>query len=1136
MFIGPMIAGAGRIAAGAGRLAGRGARGLKNNAQQRYNQWREGRADRQAEQEQAQQGGPSGREIGAVAAGGAAGGLMGGLASRASSAKEHVSKHGALIFVLLAWALFGFDVAFDYKGFNIISIDSAYEIVNFVLSLAYVIFAWALFYYFVSRERSFKALVWSTIALIVFIFSTAVAVRHQPLAIIHIVYILVFWFFFIRPREEYGPRAYMLLILLLVMDLYLYSFLNIFSEEAAKIVEGIPILFFLTLSFVYQQTQNFWALVSMGLALLFYLIVGGPALGEKLGLAGIFAETPEIPSPGEVWNRLVKKPIARLSEGIGGWVRGRIQYAITGKVEENQYEPLGVYFEDVRTTQPVFYIDRGKGEKNDSFEEVIIFGTVKAKTLDDPIYLKMGCFVEKNNEKRFAEKIDPNKRFPVFALEEKDFACTFTEEQLRKEYLKEGSNTVKASADFNFETLAYLKSYFINRERLMAMIREEIDPFTEFGIPDKEPKAIYTNGPAEIGVKMSSPLTGVSGSYIAFPRLSLSIQNRIGWEGKITSLRELVLLFPEGIELKVLKDDPFKEGVERDCNFDFEQYDNAACKTSCEKLMYNDCTEVCSGYKNQNEKESCNRFCMEKSTECKDQCQFLFLGEGGKEEYVGYALAQNEIKRLQESSDDDEGRFKFFTCRIEPSMDILENTPITTKFFRVKARYNYSLEKPVSVKIREAPKLEDEGIAIGKAIEFASEFNKKVFGEAERNGIDPALALAFAAKESAFTHCCKEAGKNGIGTCEKVDSQSCDLNRLLSSNNNYGIMQLNKGHCAFFKPEIVCDQYARIGDLAGLGCSEDYKQDEFDQKSADWVEECALYEQANCDGKDATDVDCNIKIGLTYLKKLYGDNVGKKKTWVCDTNNVKEFSSWDLALRLYNRWICNGAELNYVGDVNQIRQTILGQRSLEQFEKLSKPSTSIQASIADKSVKEPKDLKFAKNGKESTIALEWTLSEDDGKSENDVIGYLIFKDDMYLRFIQKGENKFIDKTDTTKKYKYKVEVQDKNGNANSIEKDFEDKKATPPTNLKASAEANAIRLSWDLSADDGGGEFDVVRYDVYRKGENTDYIKIKDMGSGGSEIVDDTAGVSGDFKYFYYVEAIDNAGNKGKSEEVGVLK
>ena len=124
----------------------------------------------------------------------------------------------------------------------------------------------------------------------------------------------------------------------------------------------------------------------------------------------------------------------------------------------------------------------------------------------------------------------------------------YNEYNKKNEILKSGSNTIKAFADFNFETLAFLKVYFMNRERQRAMVRQGLDPFEEFTIEDKNPIAVYTNGPAKIEMGTNNPLVSVSKDYIVEPSLDIRIDNREGWQGEIKRLKELVMFLPEGVD------------------------------------------------------------------------------------------------------------------------------------------------------------------------------------------------------------------------------------------------------------------------------------------------------------------------------------------------------------------------------------------------------------------------------------------------------------------------------------------------------------------------------------------------------------------------------------------------------------
>ena len=202
------------------------------------------------------------------------------------------------------------------------------------------------------------------------------------------------------------------------------------------------------------------------------------------------------------------------------------------------------------------------------------------------------------------------------------------------------------------------------------MIREGLDIFKEFDIKDKNPVTVYTNGPVAVRMGTSSSLVGVSSDTgsIANPRFTIEIENRPEWEGKITGLNELVLLVPNGVELKffeeddegdVVKDEGGNDIAVSPCNREFEKYEDV-------------CKDLCDG-----------------DDECKKDCDLS---------YVGYKLAQNEADKFK---DEDDERFKRFNCKITPDMAVLEDTPLTTKYFRVKVKYDYRVEEPITVRVDE---------------------------------------------------------------------------------------------------------------------------------------------------------------------------------------------------------------------------------------------------------------------------------------------------------------------------------------------------------------------------------------------------------------------------------------------------
>jgi len=105
------------------------------------------------------------------------------------------------------------------------------------------------------------------------------------------------------------------------------------------------------------------------------------------------------------------------------------------------------------------------------------------------------------------------------------------------------------NAEFNFETMAYLKLYFINKETLRSFKRDNIDVFDFYDINHINPVAIYTNGPIGIGMGIKKELPiGVYTDKENIPfSLGITIQN--DWDGIIKDVTELNVYVHDSIEL-----------------------------------------------------------------------------------------------------------------------------------------------------------------------------------------------------------------------------------------------------------------------------------------------------------------------------------------------------------------------------------------------------------------------------------------------------------------------------------------------------------------------------------------------------------------------------------------------------------
>ena len=720
MFIGPLIGAAGRGIAGAGRLAGSGAKwGIDPIKNHPVSQW--------VANHPIVQGAANNRIINnpATRLGAGAVGLMGGLAlagvrgsHRAASklGEEEIGKKPALILIFPILL-----TIFDYfSGVNGIVLDSMFRggagILNIVWSIvtsaAYV--SAVIIYWIVKKPKSRGEFVFPAV-LFLLGFLILIFGNGSRWVFIHSVFAFITFMYLLDGFNADIKGVHWAFLVILFFDIFGLATINelypgsiLDSGNENEILSGKLISDF----FLNRLLFPFW--------FFFYLFQIKPGKAKSIiasalvvfytgfTLTSIITPQEVLPEGGlgaqqKAAKNAVVKAFDTWRDTISSWLTERIQYAVTGKVEQNEFEPLGVYLQDVQSADPRYYED----------ENVIVWGTVTARTLDDPINIEVGCFVKKDDEKIRADKMDPNKKFTVFALEEQDFACTFTKEYNKEnKILEPGRNTIKAFADFNFETLAFLKVYFINRERQRAMVRQGLDPFEEFAIEDRNPIAVYTNGPAKIEMGTNNPLVSVSEDYIIEPSLDIRIDNREGWQGEIKKLKEFVLFLPDGINfdpqqscgsmkfldynLSVCGDNEYSEfnnccmGGDGNCT---------ACTQSCQNFVVDECKDVCKGFENEGEKQRCNSDCDERGDVCKQSCTSFFV-EGGQL-YNGYALDTEDIKYRNEETDFEKG--KLFRCRFRPTESVLGVSPFTTKSFRVKARYDYSLEEDVSVKIDEIP-------------------------------------------------------------------------------------------------------------------------------------------------------------------------------------------------------------------------------------------------------------------------------------------------------------------------------------------------------------------------------------------------------------------------------------------------
>lgn len=311
------------------------------------------------------------------------------------------------------------------------------------------------------------------------------------------------------------------------------------------------------------------------------------------------------------------------------WERATDPSYYNGQVDQNAEERLGVYITDIKTSQEEFFTD----------EPVAVWATVEAKSFGkEDITINTNCYAKIKDDIKEA-KTNP-ETFKIYDYTVQDIDCSFD-----RNIFPEGSHSVVIEAVFNFQTLSYLKTYFIDKTRALALKRENIDILHNYGITDKNPVAVYTNGPVSIGLGLGSPLKMVDESDTSLMYLGVTISNQ--WEGVIRKLNSITIIVPSSIEM---------EGSE------------------------------CSHYKF--EKIDCSSLNKDDENWCDD------------ERYNVYRSAEGSSLNEKQISN-----FKTFRCpfRIVNPQELLGDTPITIDYFKVKADYEYNLSKSTTIRVVESP-------------------------------------------------------------------------------------------------------------------------------------------------------------------------------------------------------------------------------------------------------------------------------------------------------------------------------------------------------------------------------------------------------------------------------------------------
>jgi len=209
-----------------------------------------------------------------------------------------------------------------------------------------------------------------------------------------------------------------------------------------------------------------------------------------------------------------------------------------GQVDTKAKEKLGVYFGEIQSTKSEY----APGESVD------VFTTLTAQTLENALNITLGCNATDLTQDKI--NITPRREISVTTYEQPSIDCII------KDGFNVSAKTTEAkavilTADFSFTTMAYLRTYFMDKTRMIDLRKLSIDPLTQYGITDRNPRAISTAGPVLIGMSLGDQLP--IGIDATTGQLTLGVTLSNVWEGKLKSIDKLVLVIPSGLKLTMVQ-------------------------------------------------------------------------------------------------------------------------------------------------------------------------------------------------------------------------------------------------------------------------------------------------------------------------------------------------------------------------------------------------------------------------------------------------------------------------------------------------------------------------------------------------------------------------------------------------------
>ncbi len=451
----------------------------------------------------------------------------------------------------------------------------------------------------------------------------------------HFIFIVLFYLTFcMGPAfEEDKTQIKWWLFIIILFDFLLPDFFgNIYPNLP---IASLPFLFFGVLLFaqVYQPSKiSIFFIIFFVTFYFFQFSTMGAAFREVIeqrqGDDADF-EDRKNPFKFDYWRGLWKDMINQ------SMYYGSGQQYYESKVDENSKKKLGVYIEEL-TKNPREYNDN---------EQIVLDAILTAENFIsdeedpsfEPINIQLSCAAYKKDKIYTKGRIIPTERYEITSYDVENIQCAFEPWQLER-----GNYEIRVEATFNFETQAYLKRYFVSKEKIDSLRRKQLikkdeDILKLNKIDDTNPISKNSVGPVTIEASERIPIIiKLDSENINKNLFGVQLENK--WEGEIDKVKNIQFFIPEGVEIE-------KGG----CSFHMKNYPIP------------------------------------------------------DEKYEGYSFFKTNASNNPKLNDIEKAVEQKCWMVIDPSniQDILQPGDVTTRYFRMIAEYDYTLEEKTNIEVKE---------------------------------------------------------------------------------------------------------------------------------------------------------------------------------------------------------------------------------------------------------------------------------------------------------------------------------------------------------------------------------------------------------------------------------------------------